>query len=76
MNERSFYITLRLSDGRKITGLPTNILLFRASQNMEVLRAELCGVAKSGTVCVNIDHVIEIRRAEAGEIEHYKIHGY
>jgi len=60
------YITLRMSNSKKITGQTENLIFF----TNDVPRVE------DGKIAININNVLYVRPAKAEEIEHAKIHGW
>ena len=63
------YITLRMSNGKKITGQMGNLIFFSASNGDSFVTAE-------GKITINLDHVLYIRPATEEEIAHAQIHGW
>lgn len=60
------YITVRMSNNKKITGQVENIVFFK----LEVPDIE------DGKIAVNVSQVLYVRPAKDDEIEHAKIHGW
>lgn len=63
------YVTLHLSDGRKITKERDNLIILRPQTKFKP-------EAEKGKITVNWGHVVDMRPAEQDEIEHAKIHGW
>lgn len=63
------YITLHLSDGRKITQEQENLIILRPN-------SKFLPVAFEGKITVNWSHVVYMHPAEDEEIKHSKIHGW
>ena len=63
------YITLRMSNNKKITGQMGNLLFFSPSRSESFMTAE-------GKVTINLDQVLYIRPATDEEIAHAQIHGW
>ena len=63
------YITLHLTDGRKIT---------KERENLIILRPESMLVADvvPGKITVNWQNVVDMREAEEDEVSHARIHGW
>lgn len=64
------YITLRMSNNKKITAQKDNILLF--NNWVEPYAPDIPG----NKLLVNINHVLYIRPAKDEEIDHARIHGW
>ena len=60
------YITVRMSNSKKITGRKENLIFFKN----EISRVE------EGKITINVNHVLYVRPAKDDEIEHAKIHGW
>lgn len=66
-------ITVHLADGRKIT---------KDSDKLNFFNGESCRVSnmlpkvEEGKITINLDNVLDMRPAEADEIEHARIHGW
>ena len=60
------YITLRMSNNKKITGQFENLVFFK----------DVMPFIDDGKIAVNINHVIYARPAKDDEIEHARIHGW
>ena len=61
------YITLRMSNNKKITAQIENIIFFANWVEPDV---------PDNKLLVNVNHVLYIRPAKDDEIEHAKIHGW
>lgn len=60
------YITVRMSNSKKITGREENLIFFKdAIPNVE-----------DGKIAINVNHVLYARPAKDDEVEHAKIHGW
>lgn len=69
------YITLHLSDGRKITKDESKLLWFSSRQKAnrgDVNQPEI----SDDCITVNIDHVIDVRQSTREEIDHAINHGW
>ena len=62
------YITLRMSNGKKITGQMENLLFFSTSNGDPYLDPTKLNI--------NLDQVLYIRPATEEEIAHAQIHGW
>ena len=60
------YITVRMSNNKKITGQIENLIFFTDSMPY----------IENGKIAVNVNHVIYARPAKDDEIEHARIHGW
>ena len=63
------YVTLHLSDGRKITKERDNLIILR-------LQTKFKPEAEKGKITVNWGHVVDMRPAEQDEIVNAKTHGW
>lgn len=63
------YVTLHLSDGRKITQERENLIILRPNSQYKPDAVE-------GKITVNWGHVMYMHPAEDEEIKHSKIHGW
>lgn len=61
------YITLRMSNSKKITAKTENIIMFINYFDTEI---------PEGKLAININHVLYARPARKDEIEHARIHGW
>ena len=63
------YITVRMSNGKKITGQTDNLVFFTTSipDSRAIVKDKLT---------INLDQVLYIRPARDEEIEHARIHGW
>ena len=66
------YITVHLSDGRKITKDPMKLNFITDIEKMQ----EGAMLVEDGHITINWLHVVDMRMAEDDEIEHAKIHGW
>lgn len=63
------YITLHLTDGRKITKERENLIILRP-------QSKFTPDVEPGKITVNWNNVVDMRPAEDDEVEHAKIHGW
>ena len=64
------YITLHLSDGRKITK-------DKGKLRVVTTHGAFCDKdVEEGTIVVSAQHIVDMRPAEQDEINHAKIHGW
>lgn len=63
------YITLHLTDGRKITKERENLIILRP-------QSKFTPDVEPGKITVNWCNVVDMRPAEDDEINHAKIHGW
>ena len=61
------YITLRMSNSKKITAKTENLIMFINYFDTEI---------PEGKIVININHVLYARPARSEEIEHAQIHGW
>ena len=85
MPNKKNYITVHLSDGRKITKDREKLIFFRNSMMGFYIDNDGCAVeyfgddlrlVQDGYISVNLHHVIDMRPAEEDEIKHAEIHGW
>ncbi len=63
------YITLHLTDGRKITKERENLIILRP-------QSKFTPDVERGKITVNWNNVVDMREAEADEVSHARIHGW
>ena len=61
------YVTLRMTNNKKITARDENIILFTKWVGLQI---------PDGKIAVNVNHVLYARPAKDDEIEHARIHGW
>ena len=61
------YITLHLTDGRKITKERENLIILRP-------QSKFTPDVESGKITINWANVVDMREAEEDEVSHAKIH--
>lgn len=66
------YITLHLTDGRKITKEPQKLKFIIDPHGLE----DGYFLVEEGCITINWNHVVDMRPAENDEIAHAKIHGW
>ena len=60
------YITVRMSNSKKITGRTENMFFFK----------DKMPIIEDGKIAINMNQILYARPAKAEEIEHAKIHGW
>lgn len=63
------YITLHLTDGRKITKERENLIILRP-------QSKFAPDVEPGKITVNWQNVVDMREAEEDEVSHARIHGW
>lgn len=63
------YITLHLTDGRKITKERENLIILRP-------QSKFAPDVEPGKITINWLNVVDMREAEEDEVSHAKIHGW
>lgn len=63
------YITLHLTDGRKITKERENLIILRP-------QSKFAPDVEPGKITVNWANVVDMREAEEDEVSHARIHGW
>ena len=63
------YITLHLTDGRKITKERQNLIILRP-------QSKFTPDVEPGKITVNWQNVVDMREAEEDEVSHARIHGW
>lgn len=66
-------ITVHLADGRKITKDRDKLNFFNG-EGCRIMNA--FPMVEEGKITINLDNVLDMRPAEADEIEHARIHGW
>ena len=67
------YITLRMSNNKKITGQPENIMFLDPSKGLDWVDESVLSKSK---IIVNPDRILYARPAKPEEIKYASIHGW
>jgi len=75
------YITIRMSNGKKITADESKLNWFtpsamRCNESYPDLAPEQVPEITEGCITINLDHVMYMRPAYDHEVEHNEIHGW